>query len=199
MISNDLLKRTPVRLAGAFAHPICAHRHRARRRPLLHARLRARGASASGSRRSSDALRAIDAEQGFDDLAASSPRKPSRSATSTASSFCAPTTARSAPATCRTCAQFTGWGELDRAWLPTVAERATPTTASIAMWTPVSKGQICSSATAIGRSCARCSAILLHGLAGRCWRRSCSLPGRRFSWPAARKRRSTCSRRRCRR
>ena len=93
---------------------------------------------------------------------------------------------------------FTGWGELDRAWLPMVADKGGPDDRFFATWTPVSKGHLLVGNS--DRAMREVQRILLHGLG---WAPCRHDHARRrigdLIWRAARSRRSTCSRRRCRR
>ena len=124
MISNDLLKRTPVRLAGAFA--ILFALTVIALVAVLYFTLvsELEGDIRQRVEEMSDTLGAIDAQQGFDGLAAVvAERGASRSATSTASSCCVADDGSFRAGNVQNVRVFTGWGELDRAWLPMVADK----------------------------------------------------------------------------
>ena len=57
---------------------------------------------------------------------------------------------------------FSGWGELDRAWLPMVADKGGPDDRFFATWTPVSKGHLLVGNS--DRALREVQRILLHGL-----------------------------------
>ena len=161
MISNDLLKRTPVRLAGAFA--ILFALTVIALVTVLYFTLvsELEGDIRQRVEEMSDTLRAIDAQQGFDGLAAVVAEE-AKSVRDFDSIFLLRADDGSFRAgNVQNVRLFTGWGELDRAWLPMVANKGGADDRFFAMWTPVSKG-IFWSATAIAR-CARCSGSCCTG------------------------------------
>src|SRR4029453_12596350 len=123
MISHDLLKRTPVRLAGAFAllfaltvialvgvlyFTLVSEMNVAIRQHVEEI---------------TDALQAIDRQQGFDNLA-SVVAEEAASVRDFDSIFMLRADDGSFRAgNVRNVRQFTGWGELDRAWLPEGADK----------------------------------------------------------------------------
>ncbi len=146
----------------------------------------------------SDTLKAIDRQQGFDDLAAVVAEE-AESVRDFDSIFLLRGEDGSFRAgNVQNVRLFTGWGELDRAWLPMVADKGNPDDRFFAMWTPVSKGQLLVGGS--DREIREVRRILLHGL-GWALRRHAAACRRLgdVSWRGARSRRSTCSRRRCRR
>jgi signal transduction histidine kinase len=142
MISHDLLKRTPVRLAGAFAllfaltvialvgvlyFTLVSEMNVAIRQHVEEI---------------TDALQAIDRQQGFDNLA-SVVAEEAASVRDFDSIFMLRADDGSFRAgNVRNVRQFTGWGELDRAWLPEVADKGNPDDRFYAKWSPVSGGHI---------------------------------------------------------
>ncbi len=142
MISHDLLKRTPVRLAGAFAllfaltvialvgvlyFTLVSEMNVAIRQHVEEI---------------TDALQAIDRQQGFDNLA-SVVAEEAASVRDFDSIFMLRADDGSFRAgNVQNVRQFTGWGELDRAWLPEVADKGNPDDRFYAKWSPVSGGHI---------------------------------------------------------
>ncbi len=142
MISNDLLKRTPVRLAGAFA--ILFALTVVALISVLYLTLVSELRSDIRQRveEMSDTLRAIDAQQGFDGLAAVVAEE-AKSVRDFDSIFLLRSDDGSFRAgNVQNVRLFSGWGELDRAWLPMVADKGGPDDRFFAMWTPVSKGHL---------------------------------------------------------
>jgi signal transduction histidine kinase len=162
MISNDLFKRTPVRLAGAFAllfaltvTGLVA---------VLYLTLVSELESDIRQRveEMSDTLHAIDKQQGFEGLAAVVAEE-AKSVRDFDSIFLL----RGEDGTFKAgnvqnVRLFAGWGELDRAWLPMVADKGGPDDRFFATWTPVSKGQLLVGNS--DRALREVQRILLHGL-----------------------------------
>lgn len=162
MITNDILKRTPVRLAGAFtllfAVTVVALVL------VLYLTLQAELASHIQKRvaETSDTLVAIDAEHGFDALAAvvADEAKSVRDFDSILllrrkdGSFQA--------GNVRNVRVFSGWDVLDRAWLPMVADKGDPDDRFYAEWYPVSQGYLLVGGS--DREIREVRRILLHGL-----------------------------------
>lgn len=162
MISNDLFKRTPVRLAAAFAllfaltvTGLVA---------VLYLTLVSELESDIRQRveEMSDTLRAIDKQQGFEGLAAVVAEE-AKSVRDFDSIFLL----RGEDGTFKAgnvqnVRLFAGWGELDRAWLPMVADKGGPDDRFFATWTPVSKGQLLVGNS--DRALREVQRILLHGL-----------------------------------
>lgn len=162
MITNELLKRTAVRLAGAFT--------------LLFALLVVAlvailyltiGADLAANIRqrvedTSNALVAIDEEQGFEALSTVVANE-ARSVRD----FNSILLLRGEDGTFKAgnvqnVEVFKGWGILDRAWLPLVASKGDPDDRFYAIWKPVSKGELL-----VGwsdRQIREVRRILLHGL-----------------------------------
>ena len=162
MITNDLLKRTAVRLAGAFtllfALSVVA---------LVAVLYLTIGAELAANIRlrveeTSNALVAIDAEQGFDALSAVVANE-AKSVRDFNSIFLLRRADGSFQAgNVKNVAVFKGWGVLDRAWLPLVASKGDPNDRFYAVWKPVSKGQLL-----VGwsdRQIGEVQRILLHSL-----------------------------------
>lgn len=162
MITNEVLKRTPLRLAGAFTIlfglTVVA---------LVAVLYLALGAELTSNIRqrvaeTSDTLAAIDAEQGFEALSSvvANEAKSVRDFNSILllrredGSFQA--------GNVQNVRVFKGWGTLDRAWLPTVAGQGDPNDRFFAVWRPVSKGHLL-----VGwsdREIREVESILLHAL-----------------------------------
>ena len=162
MISNDLLKRTPVRLAGAFAalfavtvialvavlyFTLVSELQLAIRRHVEEI---------------SDTLEAIDRQQGFDNLASVVAEE-----AGSVRDFDSIFLLRERNGTFRAgnvqnVRVFRGWGELDRAWLPLVADKGSPEDRFYAKWTPVSKGELLVGGS--DRQIREVRRVLLHGL-----------------------------------
>jgi signal transduction histidine kinase len=162
MIANDLLKRTAVRLAGAFTLlfglSVVA---------LVAVLYLTIGAELAANMRvrveeTSNALVAIDAEQGFDALSAVVANE-AKSVRDFNSIFLLRRADGSFQAgNVQNIAVFEGWGILDRAWLPLVASKGDPNDRFYAVWKPVSKGYLL-----VGwsdRQIREVRRILLHGL-----------------------------------
>jgi signal transduction histidine kinase len=162
MISNDLLKRTPVRLAGAFA--ILFALTVVALITVLYLTLVSELRSDIRQRveEMSDTLRAIDAQQGFDGLAAVVAEE-AKSLRDFDSIFLLRSDDGSFRASnVQNVRLFSGWGELDRAWLPMVADKGSPDDRFFAMWAPVSKGHLLVGNS--DRALREVQRILLHGL-----------------------------------
>jgi signal transduction histidine kinase len=162
MITNDLLKRTPVRLAGAFtilfALTVVALV------AVLYLTLGAELESNLHKRveETSDTLQAIDAEQGFDALTVVVADE-AKSVRDFDSLFLLRREDGSfAAGNVRNVRIFAGWGILDRAWLPMVADKGNPDDRFYAMWVPVSKGHLLVGNS--DREIREVQRILLHGL-----------------------------------
>jgi len=142
MIANDLLKRTPVRLAAAFtilfALTVVA---------LVAVLYLTLGAELEGHIRqrveeTSDTLVAMDSEHGFDALSVvvADEAKSVRDFDTILllrrkdGSFQA--------GNVKNIRVFAGWAILDRAWLPMVANKGDPDDRFYAIWKPVSKGHL---------------------------------------------------------
>ncbi len=162
MISNDFFKRTPVRLAGAFASlfALTVIALVAVLYFTLVSELENDIRQHVGE--ISDTLRAIDKQQGFDDLAAVVAEE-ATSVRDFDSIFLLRDAAGEVRAgNVQNVRLFTGWGELDRAWLPMVADKGGPEDRFYAIWTPVSKGQLLVGGS--DRQIREVRRILLHGL-----------------------------------
>ena len=162
MISNDLLKRTPVRLAGAFA--ILFALTVIALVTVLYFTLvsELEGDIRQRVEEMSDTLRAIDAQQGFDGLAAVVAEE-AKSVRDFDSIFLLRADDGAFRAgNVQNVRLFTGWGELDRAWLPMVANKGGADDRFFAMWTPVSKGHLLVGNS--DRALREVQRILLHGL-----------------------------------
>ena len=162
MISNDLLKRTPVRLAGAFA--ILFALTVTALVSVLYFTLVSELDSAIRQHveEMSDTLNAIDRQQGFDDLAAVVAEE-AESVRDFDSIFLLRGEDGSFRAgNVQNVRLFNGWGELDRAWLPMVADKGNPDDRFFAIWTPVSKGHLLVGGS--DREIREVRRILLHGL-----------------------------------
>ena len=123
MISNDLFKRTPVRLAGAFA--ILFALTVTALVSVLYFTLVSEldAAIRQHVEEMSDTLKAIDRQQGFDDLAAVVAEE-AESVRDFDSIFLLRGEDGSFRAgNVQNVRLFNGWGELDRAWLPMVADK----------------------------------------------------------------------------
>lgn len=162
MITNDLLKRTPVRLAATFtalfALTVIA---------LVAVLYLVISADLAANIRqhveeTSNALVAIDSEQGFDALSAVVENE-ARSVRDFSTIFLLRRNDGSFQAgNVRNIALFKGWSALDRAWLPMVADQGDPDDSFYAIWMPVSKGHLL-----VGwsdRQIREVRRILLHGL-----------------------------------
>lgn len=162
MISNDLFKRTPVRLAGAFA--ILFALTVTALVSVLYFTLVSEldAAIRQHVEEISDTLKAIDRQQGFDDLAAVVAEE-AESVRDFDSIFVLRGEHGSFRAgNVQNVRLFDGWGELDRAWLPLVADKGNPDDRFFAIWTPVSKGHLLVGGS--DREIREVRRILLHGL-----------------------------------
>lgn len=162
MISHDLLKRTPVRLAAAFA--ILFALTVVALVGVLYITLVSEldNAIRQHVEEISDTLKAIDRQQGFDDLTAVVAEE-----ADSVRDFDSIFLLRADDGTVKAgnvqnVALFTGWGELDRAWLPMVAGKGNPDDRFFAKWTKVSKGHLLVGGS--DREIREVRRILLHGL-----------------------------------
>jgi methyl-accepting chemotaxis protein len=162
MLTNDLLKRTPVRLAGAFTFlfaltvvalvavlyfTVTAE---------LEGHIRKRVAETS------DTLVSIDLGHGFDALAVVVADE-ARSVRDFDSIFLLRREDGSFQAgNIKNVRVFNGWSVLDRAWLPTVAGKGDPDDRFFALWRPVSKGHLLVGGS--DREVREVQSLLLHGL-----------------------------------
>jgi signal transduction histidine kinase len=161
MITNELLKRTPVRLAGAFtilfAFAVVALF------AVLYLTLGA-GLESHIRRRvaeTSDTLVAIDAEHGFGALSAVVADE-AKSVRDFDSIFLLRREDGSFEAgNVGNVNVFAGWGILDRAWLPMVAGKGDPNDRFHAIWKRVSKGNLLVGGS--DREIRSVQRILLHG------------------------------------
>jgi signal transduction histidine kinase len=162
MISNDLFKRTPVRLAGAFA-VLFALTVIALVSVLYFTLVSELDAAIRQHvEEMSDTLKAIDRQQGFDDLAAVVSEE-AESVRDFDSIFLLRGEDGSFRAgNVQNVRLFNGWGELDRAWLPMVADKGNPDDRFFAIWAPVSKGHLLVGGS--DREIREVRRILLHGL-----------------------------------
>jgi len=162
MITNDLLKRTPVRLAAAFtlmfALTVVA---------LVAVLYLTIGAELAGNIRqrveeTSNALVAIDAEQGFEGLSVVVANE-AKSVRDFNSIFLLRREDGTFQAgNVQNIEVFKGWGILERSWLPLVADKGNPNDRFYAIWKPVTKGKLL-----VGwsdRQIQDVQRILLHGL-----------------------------------
>jgi signal transduction histidine kinase len=162
MITHDLLKRTPVRLAGAFTF-LFALTVVALVAVLyltlgaeLESRIRKRVAETS------DTLLAIDAENGFDALSVVVADE-AKSVRDFDSIFLLRRDDGSFQAgNVRNVKVFSGWTVLDRAWLPLVADKGDPDDRFYAIWKPVSNGHLLVGGS--NHEIREVQRILLHGL-----------------------------------
>jgi signal transduction histidine kinase len=162
MITHDFLKRTPVRLAGAFTF-LFALTVVALVAVLyltlgaeLESRIRKRVAETS------DTLLAIDAENGFDALSVVVADE-AKSVRDFDSIFLLRRDDGSFQAgNVRNLRVFSGWAVLDRAWLPLVADKGDPDDRFYAIWRPVSHGHLLVGGS--NHEIREVKRILLHGL-----------------------------------
>ena len=162
MISNDFFKRTPVRLAGAFA-VLFALTVIALVTVLYFTLVSELDAAIRQHvEEMSDTLKAIDRQQGFDDLAAVVAEE-AKSVRDFDSLFLLRGEDGAFRAgNVQNVRLFNGWGELDRSWLPMVADKGNPDDRFFAIWTPVSKGHLLVGGS--DREIREVRRILLHGL-----------------------------------
>ncbi len=162
MISHDLLKRTPVRLAAAFASLFALSV--VALVSVLYITLVSELDSAIRQHveEITDTLTAIDRQQGFEDLTAVVAEE-AASVRDFDSIFLLRADDGSVKAgNVQNVALFSGWGELDRAWLPMVATKGNPDDRFFAKWTKVSKGNLLVGGS--DREIREVRRILLHGL-----------------------------------
>jgi signal transduction histidine kinase len=162
MISHDFLKRTPVRLAAAFA--ILFAVTVVALVGLLYITLVSEldGSIRQHVEEISDTLQAIDRQQGFVDLTAVVTEE-AESVRDFDSIFLLRADDGSVKAgNVQNVALFEGWGELDRAWLPMVASKGNPDDRFFAKWTKVSQGHLLVGGS--DREIREVRRILLHGL-----------------------------------
>ncbi len=162
IISHDLLKRTPVRLAAAFAFlfalTVVA---------LVGVLYVTLVSELDNSIRQhvdeiNDTLQAIDRQQGFEDLTAVVAEE-AESVRDFDSIFLLRADDGSVRAgNVQNVDLFDGWGELDRAWLPMVASKGNPDDRFFAKWTKVSKGHLLVGGS--DREIREVRRILLHAL-----------------------------------
>jgi len=162
MISRDFLKRTPVRIAAAFASLFALTV--VALIGVLYFTLVSEldNAIRQHVEEISDTLKAIDRQQGFEDLAAVVTEE-----AESVRDFDSIFLLRADDGTVRAgnvenVRLFTGWGELDRAWLPMVASKGNPDDRFFAKWTKVSKGNLLVGGS--DREIREVRRILLHGL-----------------------------------
>ena len=162
MISRDFLKRTPVRIAAAFAFLFALTV--VALVGVLYITLVSELDTTIRQHveEISDTLKAIDRQQGFEDLAAVVAEE-----ANSVRDFDSIFLLRGDDGTVRAgnvenVALFSGWGELDRAWLPMVASKGNPDDRFFAKWTTVSKGHLLVGGS--DREIREVRRILLHGL-----------------------------------
>ena len=162
MISNDFLKRTPVRLAGAFA--ILFALTVIALVTVLYFTLVTEldAAIRQHVEEMSDTLKAIDRQQGFDDLAAVVAEEAELVRDFDSIFLLRGEDGSFRAGNVQNVRLFTGWGELDRGWLPMVANKGNPDDRFFAIWTPVSKGHLLVGGS--DREIREVRRILLHGL-----------------------------------
>lgn len=162
MISHDLLKRTPVRLAAAFAFLFALTV--VALIGVLYITLVSEldNAIRQHVEEITDTLQAIDRQQGFEDLTAVVTEE-AESVRDFDSIFLLRADDGTVKAgNVQNVALFDGWGELDRAWLPMVASKGNPDDRFFAKWTKVSKGHLLVGGS--DREIREVQRILLHGL-----------------------------------
>ncbi len=162
MISRDFLKRTPVRIAAAFAFLFALTV--VALVGVLYITLVSELDTTIRQHveEISDTLKAIDRQQGFEDLAAVVAEE-----ANSVRDFDSIFLLRGDDGTVRAgnvenVALFSGWGELDRAWLPMVASKGNPDDRFFAKWIEVSKGHLLVGGS--DREIREVRRILLHGL-----------------------------------
>jgi signal transduction histidine kinase len=162
MILNDLLKRTPVRLAGAFA--ILFALTVVALVAVLYLTLVSELESNIRQRieEMSDTLQAIDEQQGFDGLAAVVAEEAKSVRDFDSIFFLRNADGSFRAGNVQNVSVFAGWGELDRAWLPMVADKGNPDDRFYSTWTPVSKGHLLVGGS--DREVREVRRILMHGL-----------------------------------
>ena len=162
MISNDFFKRTPVRLAGAFA-VLFALTVIALVTVLYFTLVSELDAAIRQHvEEMSDTLKAIDRQQGFDDLAAVVAEEAESVRDFDSLFLLRAEDGAFRAGNVQNVRLFNGWGELDRSWLPMVADKGNPDDRFFAIWTPVSKGHLLVGGS--DREIREVRRILLHGL-----------------------------------
>ncbi len=162
MISNDIFKRTPVRLAGAFA-VLFALTVIALVGVLYFTLVSELDAAIRQHvEEMSDTLKAIDRQQGFDDLAAVVAEEAELVRDFDSIFLLLGEDGSVRAGNVQNVRLFNGWGELDRSWLPMVADKGNPDDRFFAIWTPVSKGHLLVGGS--DREIREVRRILLHGL-----------------------------------
>ena len=162
MISNDFFKRTPVRLAGAFA-VLFALTVIALVTVLYFTLVSELDAAIRQHvEEMSDTLKAIDRQQGFDDLAAVVAEEAESVRDFDSLFLLRGEDGAFRAGNVQNVRLFNGWGELDRSWLPMVADKGNPDDRFFAIWTPVSKGHLLVGGS--DREIREVRRILLHGL-----------------------------------
>lgn len=162
MISHDFLKRTPVRLAAAFA--ILFALTVVALVGVLYFTLVSEldNSIRQHVEEITDTLTAIDRQQGFEDLTAVVAEE-AESVRDFDSIFLLRADDGTVKAgNVQNVALFDGWGELDRAWLPMVASKGNPDDRFFAKWTKVSGGHLLVGGS--DREIREVRRILLHGL-----------------------------------
>lgn len=162
MITHDLLKRTPVRLAAAFTFlfavavvTLVAVLYLTIGAELAHnIRLRVE--------ETSNALVAIDSEQGFDALTAVVANEAKSVRDFNSILLLRRTDGAFEAGNVQNVAVFSGWSVLDRAWLPLVASQGDPDDRFYSVWKPVSKGYLLVGGS--DRQIREVKRILLHAL-----------------------------------
>ena len=162
MTNNEILKRTPVRLAGAFTLlfmltviALVA---------VLYLTLKAELSSHIKKRvaETSDTLMGIDEEHGFAALSAVVTEE-AKSVRDFDSIFLLRRKDGSYEAgNIQNVRVFTGWAILDRAWLPMVADKGDPNDRFYSVWKPVSEGYLLVGGS--DREIRELQRILLHAL-----------------------------------
>lgn len=162
MISHDLLKRTPVRIAAAFASLFAVTV--VGLVSVLYITLVSELDSTIRQHveEISDTLIAIDRQQGFEDLAAVVAEEADSVRDFDSIFLLRADDGAVRAGNVQNVALFTGWGELDRAWLPMVASKGNPDDRFFAKWTRVSKGHLLVGGS--DREIRQVRRILLHGL-----------------------------------
>lgn len=162
MISHDFLKRTPVRLAAAFAS-LFALTVVALVGVLYYTLVsELDNAIRQHVEEISDTLTAIDRQQGFEDLTAVVAEEAESVRDFDSIFLLLADDGAIRAGNVKNVSLFEGWGELDRAWLPMVASKGNPDDRFFAKWTPVSKGHLLVGGS--DREIREVRRILLHGL-----------------------------------
>lgn len=162
MISHDFLKRTPVRIAAAFAFLFALTVISLVGVLYITLVSELDNAIRQHVEEISDTLQAIDRQQGFKDLTAVVSEEAS-SVRDFDSIFLLRADDGSVRAgNVQNVQLFEGWGSLDRAWLPMVAGKGNPEDRFFAKWTKVSEGYLLVGGS--DREIREVRRILLHGL-----------------------------------